>query len=186
MQIIELPLQERIKVGGRSHMAIVDYTDLSATAGTGKTLTFGTYQARDIIERFIADLVTPFDGGATSGLTVKVGYNGASVDDDDAFIPSTQLHLDSTEILAFNGCPPVVDATAVDQTYSTEESTVVNSLRTIVNQLRAVLGLAALEAGTIEAVFTSAGANMTDLTTGRARFYFNWIRLTDLHDINGL
>jgi hypothetical protein len=184
MEIIELPLQERIKLGGRSHMAVIDYTDLNTTDGTAKTLVLGTYAARDIIERFIYDLVTPFDGGATSALALKVGYNGAAVDDDDAFIPSTEIHADATEILASNGTPAAVDTALIDEAYSTSESTVIASLRTTVNALRAAAGLAAVEAGTIEAVLTATGGDLDLLTTGKIRIAFNWIRLPDMRGIN--
>lgn len=185
MLIIPLSIEERCKVGGRTHMGVVDYTDLSATAGTAKTLTFGTYAARDIIGRLIYDLVTPFDGGATSELTVKVGYNGTAVDDDDAFLPATSVHLDSTEILSSLGVPAVVDASVVDGTYGSQESTVIESLRTKLNALLALQGLAAVEAGTIEAIFTSTGANLTALTTGKIRFFFDWITLPEMRGING-
>ena len=185
MDIIALSLQERIKVGGRSHMAVIDYTDLSSTASTAKTLTLGTYAARDFIGRFLYDLVTPFDGGATSEMTLKIGYNGAAVDDDDAFLPATSVHVDATEILCANGAPAVVDTSTVDETYSTAESTVIASLRTKVNALIAVLGLAAVEAGTIEAIFTATGANLTALTTGKIRIFFDWITLPDMRGING-
>lgn len=183
MQVIELTLQERAKLGGRSHMAVIDYTDLQ-TAAASVTKTLGTYAARDIIERFIYDLVTPFDGGATSALAMKIGYNGAAVDDDDAFQPSVEIHVDATEVLAGNGTPPAVDTSTVDETYSTAESTVLASVRTIVNQLRAARGLAAVEAGTIEAVFTATGGNLSLLDTGKIRIYFNWIRLPELRGIN--
>lgn len=185
MQVIELSLEERVK-SGCSHLAIADYTDLNGTAGTGKTLTFFTYAARDVLGRLKMDLVTPFVGAAVTNLTVKVGYNGASVDDDDAFLPLTELAGVATEILAATATPAAPDASTVDETYSTAESTVVNSLRTVINNLRAALGLAAQEAGTVEAVFTSTGANLTALTAGRVKFFFDVVRLPDFRDINGL
>ncbi len=185
MQVIPLSIEESVKTGC-SHLAIVDFTDLNGTAGTGKTLTFFTYAARDVLGRLIMDLVTPFVGASVTNLTVKVGYNGATVDDDDAFLPLTELAGVATEILAATSTPAAVDTTTVDQTYSTEESTVINSLRTVVNNLRAALGLSAQEAGTIEAVFTSTGANLTALTAGRVKFYFKALTLLDLRDINAL
>lgn len=185
MQVIELSLEERVKTGC-SHLAVVDFTDLNTTAGTGKTLTFFNYVARDLLGRLKMDLVTPFVGASITNLTVKVGYNGATVDADDAFLALTELAGVATEILAANSTPAAVDTTTVDQTYSTEESTVINSLRTVVNKLRGALGLAAQETGTVEAVFTSTGANLTALTAGRVKFFFDVLRITDLRDINGL
>ena len=67
-------------------------------------LTVGSGVARDIVRGAWFDLVTPFDGGATSELTVQFGYDlAAGTDDADAFIAATSVHLDATEILASNG-----------------------------------------------------------------------------------
>lgn len=185
MLIIPLSIEERCKLGGRSHMAVVDFTDLNDTAGTAKTLTFGTYAARDIIGRLMFDLVTPAVGASITNLVCKVGYDGAAVDDDDAFLPSTELCAAGTEILAGMGVPSVVATDTVDGTYGTEESTVIGSLRTKLNALLALQGLAAVEAGTIEAVFTSTGANLTALTAFKIRFFFDWITLPEMRGING-
>lgn len=185
MIVKELSIQERVKTRC-SHVAEIDYTDLSDTADTSKTLTiFGGGLARDIVDRAMWDLVTAFDGGSTSGLLLDFGYNGASVDDADAFIDGVQLHADATEVLA--GCNNV-DApttTTVDETYATPESNALNDTRAAVNNLRAKI-YAAQEAYDLEAVFTAAGANLDTLTAGRVRIYFNLIRLPELRNINDL
>lgn len=176
MIVKPLQLEEQIKTKC-NYVAEIDYTDLVTTAGTSKTLVlFSTGQARDIVDRVLMDLVTPFDGGSTSGCVIDVGYNGASVDDADAFIDNIELHKDGTEILCDAGS---IVAGTVDETFAATEALVVNSLR-------AHQPFAAQEAYAIEAVFTGAGANFTETTTGRVRVYFNVIRLTDLRDINAL
>lgn len=176
MNVQLLSLEERIK-SGCSHVAVIDYTDLNGTAGTSKTLTpFSTGLARDIVSWAWFDLVTPFDGGSTSNLTIKFGYNGASVDDDDAFIDAQSIHLDSTEILAGAG---KIDTSTVDGTYGSQEQAVIESLRARVNKY------AAQETFSLEAVFTSSGANLSELTTGALRLYFNVIRPSELRGING-
>ena len=101
--IIELGLEERILTGA-SHCVRIDYEKLAETASTSVALTVGSGVARDIVRGAWFDLVTPFDGGATSELTVQFGYDlAAGTDDADAFIAATSVHLDATEILASNG-----------------------------------------------------------------------------------
>ena len=151
MIVVKLGQEEQLKTGC-SHLAVIDYADLSAAA-TSKVLTLYTYAANEIIERGMFDLVTKFDGGATSELTVKLGWNGASVDDDDGLIAAASLHYDATTILASRGTGS---------------------------------GLAAVEAGTIEATFTATGANTSTLTTGKVRVYFNVVKMKELRDINAL
>jgi hypothetical protein len=101
--IIELGLEERILTGA-SHCVRIDFNKLAETASTSVALTVGSGVARDIVRGAWFDLVTPFDGGATSELTVQFGYDlAAGTDDADAFIAATSVHLDATEILASNG-----------------------------------------------------------------------------------
>lgn len=175
MLITELALQERVKTGC-SHVAIIDYTDLNSTAGTTKALNlFDGGIARDIVDKVLVDLVTPFDGTSTTNLKLDVGYNlAAGTDDPDAFIDNIELHNDATEILADGGSIPVQ---TIDTTFGQPEADAITDLR-------ARRPFAAQEAFDIEALFTSTGANLTDLTSGRVRIYFNVIRLTSLRGIN--
>jgi hypothetical protein len=183
MQVNQLSLEERVKTGC-SHVATIDYTDLNTEGDTSKTLVlFAGGAARDIINRVMFDLVTAFDGTSTTSLLLDVGYNGASVDDDDAFIDGVELHNDATEILAACNNVDAPTTTTVDETYSTAESAALNGTRTAVNNLRAKI-YAAQEAFALEAKFTSVTANLDDLTSGRLRIYFNLIRLPDLRGIN--
>lgn len=168
---IELSLEERIKLDGATHKIVVDYTDLTDTAGTAKTLVLLPYLARDIVRLKAWDLVKTFDGGATSELTVKLGWNG-TVDDDDGLLLATSIHEDATEIL---GGASKANTATTDTTFGQQELDVLDSLRALFN------GLQAQDAGNIEAVFTSTGANLSTLTQGRVVFYIQRLRLTDSH-----
>lgn len=166
----ELMLEERIKFDGATHRIVIDYTDLTDTAGTAKTLQVLPYIARDIVRLKVFDLVKPFDGGSTSALNVIAGWNGGSVDDANGLLEATELHADATEILA--GAPNA-DASTVDGTYGAQEQAVIASLRAL------FAGLQAQEAGNIELVFTATGANLTALTQGKLFLYLQRIRLSD-------
>lgn len=175
MQVIKLASEEARKTGC-SHLAIIDFTDLNTTAAASKALTLYSGGAREIVDRAILDLVTPFDGGATSALKLDLGYNGATVDDADAFIDNIEVHQDATEILADAG---TVDPQTVDATYGAQEQAVIETLR-------ARRPYASLETFAIEALFTATGGNLTLLDTGKARIYFNVVKLSELRNINGL
>lgn len=166
---VPLQLEERIKTGA-SHRIQIDFTDLTDTAGTAKTLIVFPYIARDLIKDAWFDLVNPFVGTSITNLVFKFGWNGASVDDDNGLIESTEIASAGTEILAGRGR---VDAGTVDGTYGSAEAAVINSLRALFE------GLQAQEAGNLEVVFTATGANLSALTAGRLYLYFNRIRPTD-------
>lgn len=166
----ELTLEERIKLDGATHRITIDYTDLTDTAGTAKTLAVLPYQARDILRLKGWDAATLFDGGSTSDLTIKLGHNGATIDDDDSLLEAVSCHADGTY---FVGGAAKSAADTVDQTFATPEATVVNSLRALFN------GLQAQEAGNLEVICTSTGANLSTLTQGRVYLYVQRIRLND-------
>ncbi len=166
-------MEERVKTGC-SHRAVVSYTDLTDTAGTAKTLVLLPYIARDIFNFAFFDLVKTFDGGATSELTVAVGWNGATTDDADGLIEAKSIHEDATEILADAGS---IDGSTTDTTFGAQELAVLNSLR-------ARRAYAALDAGNIEAVFTATGANLTTLTQGLLHIYLNRIRPTEIRPLS--
>lgn len=156
MDTIPLMNQEQL-LTGCSHARRLPLADilalaLAAGATTALTIDISDYVARDVVDKAMFDLVTPFDGGATSELTVKFGYNGVAVDDDDAFIAATSVHADSTEILASVGTGT---------------------------------RFAAQEAGKLQLILTSTGANISALTAGEIILYFNQIRLPQLRGING-
>lgn len=173
MQVIPLSNEERIKTRC-SHLAIVDFSDLTDTAGAAKTFQVFPYIPRDIVDFAFYDLVQTFDGGATSDLTVQFGYNGVSVDDADSLIEAKSIHQDGTEILADAGS---IAGTTVDGTYGTEEAAVIGSLR-------ARRAIAFQEGGNLELVFTATGGNLTALTQGLLHVYYNVIRPTDIRPLS--
>ena len=131
----------------------------------------------DCIEHWpdFIDLIAGFVGASVTNLAATLGYNGATVDDADAFIESTELATAGTELLVAAGS---IATGTVDETYATTEAAVVNSLRARVN------GLQAQEAGTVELVLTSTGANLSALTAGKLRCYFNVVEVSKLRGIN--
>jgi hypothetical protein len=167
--IQQLTLEEQVKTGA-SHRAIVDYTDLTDTAGTAKTLVLMPYQARDLIRLAGFDLVKTFEGPSVTSLTAWLGWNGSSVDDANGLLESTELCAVGTEIL---GGAPKADASTVDTSFGQPETDVINSLRALFN------GLQAQEAGNIEIVLTSTGANLTVLTQGKLFVYLKLTRFND-------
>lgn len=159
---------------GWTHKWIVDFAGLVAAGETtGVTLELkASIAARSFIERIDYNLITSFDGGATSELTLKLGYDLASgTDDDDAFLAAASLHADSTPVPTRVSPAAAIDTSTVDQTYATEESTVLASLRTEVNKLLQTVRRFFNVAWDFEAVFTATGANMSTLTQGEVHIY---------------
>lgn len=137
---------------GFTHRFEVSYTDLSSTASTAVAVALAAYVAGRGVTGAAFKLVTPFDGGATSALAMKVGHNGASTDDDDSLIASVEVHLDATEVLYGDGTGAAFAA--------------------------ARTGYFPLDAGSYEATFTATGANLTALTTGEVHIYLNIVDLS--------
>lgn len=191
MSLTTVPLmnQEQLLTGCayRMRIPVADLVAAAAAAGSTTSITIDVmaYLPRDIVNLAFFDLVTPFDGGATSELTLKFGYNGATVDDDDAFIAARSIHADATEILADAGSVTAIGTETVDGTYDADTATVINALRVTANELRARRFFAAQEAGTLQLILTSTGANLSALTAGEVVLYFNLIRLSAIRGING-
>lgn len=120
-----------------NRVARITFSDISAaaTSFTGQLST--DVPARSLIKGFAHDIITPFTGGAGTNLTIKVGHNGAAVDDDDAYIAATEINSAGTEILCAVGAGA-------------------NNVGGYMN----------VEATNIEAVFTATGANTSTLTAG--------------------
>ena len=105
------------------------------------------FAAGDEVGQIRAHVITPFDGGDTSSLDAKIGYNlAAGSDDDDAFLTSAQSewHVDSTETLNLLG------AGASN-----------------------ALGYKFMENGNLELTLTAVGANLDAITTGEVHIYGN-------------
>lgn len=181
----KLLLDERLGLPNTPNFGVdIDYTDLNGTAATTKILTLSAYAARHVIGGFSFDLITPFVGASITNLVLDVGYDGATVDLQTAFITGQELCAAGYRV-ADDGFLAAVDTQTVDGTYGTAESDVINSLRTRVNALR-LRTLAAQETGNITALFTATGANLSALTAGKIRLFFRQHNLRDFRNVNAL
>lgn len=136
---------------GFTHRWKITYADLSAAATTESVELVGDLVAGDMVESVYYDLITPFDGGATSELTIQVGYDLATgTDDPDAFIAAASVHADATAIA--NG----------------------------LNTGAAKGGYAPYEAADMDILFTSTGANISVLTAGEVWVYARVRRAANL------
>ena len=171
-QIKELTMEERLKTKC-THLAEVDSDYLKTLAGATATLQLFPYQARDIIDFALLDLVTPFAGAGLTAFKANLGYNNATLTDRaDAFL--FNLELSASPVLADAGS---ADPAVLDSTYGAQELAVLDTLR-------ARRPFAAQESGNLELVLAATGANLSALTAGRVRVFFNVIRLAGLRPIN--
>ena len=116
---------------------------------------------------------TLFDGGATSELVAKIGWDlGSGTDDDDGFLADTSLHADATYVKFGPVAIADVSTETVDETYGTQESTVLASLRTKLNPVLKRDVKVFNDTCTINVIWTSTGANLTALTAGQVKFFF--------------
>lgn len=154
MHITKLSAEET-RESGFTHKAAITYADLVATAGTSKALVILSGLVAGFLVRAAAfRLVSGFVGTSITALTLKVGYNGASVDDDDGLIESASVCTANSPILAG-------DATGA--VFATKRT-----------------GFAPQEAAAIEALFTATGANFTALTAGVVHVYLSVSDLSKL------
>lgn len=154
-----LSLQEQAN-SGFTHKLTIPYTDLTGTAGTAKTIALMTLAAGQFVAGGAFYMSTTYtDGAATlSSLTLKIGLDFASgsptADDDDCLLEATELEATGTEIIAkdFNGA-----------SFATKRT-----------------GEACCEAATMNAIFTSTGANLSTLTAGSVTIFLKVVDLTKL------
>jgi hypothetical protein len=141
---------------GFTHKAIITYADVAAIAGatTAGVIDLDTYTAGTAFTAAAYKVVTAFDGGSTSALSLDVGWNGGTTDDADGLIAAQEIHVDATEILYGLGDGAAFAANAT--------------------------GYIALDAGDLEATFTSTGANLSTLTAGEVHIYWRKTDFTKL------
>jgi hypothetical protein len=168
MTVSPISVHDAMLLGGGTHLVKIGYADLNGTASTAKTQTIISAIPAGSRFRFIGGrVVTAFDGGAISELTLKLGYNLTSgTDDDDAYLAATSICGAATEILNTPEEITDVDSSTVDNTYGQQENDVITSLRTKLNLVLKGLGTSHNQAWDLEGVFTSTGANLTALTAG--------------------
>ncbi len=154
MKVITLSAEEK-RQSGYSHVIEIINTDLNAAA-TAQTIDLVTgLTAGAIVTAAAMRLVTPFSGGAGSGLLLEVGWDlTAGTDDPDGFINDYEINLAGTEILAADG-----------------NGAAFATLRT---------GFAFQETGKITATFTATGANLSTLTAGKVAIFLSIFDLDDL------
>jgi hypothetical protein len=170
--VLAVPLTHAEQIRTKcSHVQVVKYTDLTDTAGTTKTLEIFTGRSKQGIGRVFIVIDTNFDGGATTDLTVKPILNASTGTDKD-LLAAVSIHEDATEVPS----SPALIATVVDGTYGAQEQAVIDLLtgRTpiMVN-----------EAWTLDLLFTSTGANLSTLTSGKLLVFFEVIDLTGFAQI---
>lgn len=92
MDVVKLPLETQALLGA-NYAAIIDYTDLSDTAGLTKTLTTNI-PANAMVQGVCHTLIEDFVSATASSLVYTVGDGS----DADFHLTSTQLEQSDTEI----------------------------------------------------------------------------------------
>ena len=186
MDILRLSALETVAALGATHVARITYSDLTDTAATTKTVTLLASIAANTLFRYVGHvLITDFDGGATSELTMAVGYDLSSgTDDVDGFQTATSVHADGTEVDVTPELVTDVDTSTVDATYGTEESTVIASLRTKLNLLLKQQPRSFITTWDLECAFTATGANLSTLTSGEVLVLFALVDLDPIERAN--
>lgn len=162
MKILPLPDQTRLE-SGFSHKVIVDYTDLSGTAATTKTLTFfpdstsSGMTAGSAILRTGMQMITPFVGTSITAVTLTLG---------DGATAARYIAAASTDLVtaaATNTKEQVASGTGAPYAYTGKN---------VADGNNKLLGL-----------FTATGANLTALTAGKVEIYFCLVDMAGLSDV---
>lgn len=191
MKVQELGIEEMARIGA-THRVVITSDDIngtgtgygalsaaSAAATTGTLTPFGQL-ASSYQTQFVAGyLKTAFDGTSSTALTLTLGYDLASGTDKSAgYLAALSLHNDNSPITYFPLEIADGDASAVDQTYGTQESAALTTAIGNINTLIKATRKAFAAAQTLQALFTSTAANLTDLTSGEVHLYFRVIDLS--------
>jgi len=148
----ELTEQEKAATGF-THKYVVKYTDTDDAATTA-AVKLDSYTAGTLFTAAGYRLVTAYeDTSPSSSISLNVGWNGATTDDDDGLLDNYQLAADQTEVFFGDG-----------------NGAAFATLRT---------GYAALDAGDLEATFNST-ANLSTLTAGEVHIFVGKVDLTKL------
>lgn len=139
---------------GFSHKFYVPYTDFTGFAATSGAVVLGPYTAGTLIDKAAFRVSEQWNapGATMTNLTLDVGHNGATTDDDDSLINGIEIHEDATEVL-----------------YGDGNGAAFATLRT---------GYAAADAGNLEMTLTATGANLSTLTSGAIHIYVHMVDLT--------
>lgn len=149
-----LSVEEQAKTGF-THKSVITYSDIATAGGaaTAVSMDLLPYTAGTAFQAAAYKIVgAGFVGPSVTNLTVAVGWNGATTDDADGLITATEVATAGTEILYLLGNGAAFAANAT--------------------------GYVALDAGSIQAVFTATGANLNVLTAGEIHVYLKMVDLT--------
>jgi hypothetical protein len=150
-----LSLEEQSKTGF-THKSVLTYSDIATLGGaaTAVSIDLLPYVAGDAFQACAYKIVgTGFVGPSVTNLTVELGWNGATTDDPNGLIEASEIATAGTEVLYLLG-NGVAFATKVT-------------------------GYVALDAGTIQTVFTATGANLNVLTAGEIHIYVKKVSLAN-------
>lgn len=150
---------------GFTHKFVITFEDLNdaaiADASTG-AIQLLPYALGTAIQAVAVLLTTAFSGGSGTGLTLSLGYNGDTADDDDAFLRAKEVNAAGTEILGSTG-----DGAAFGEVDETPTGSILT-------------GFLALESGWLEATFAPTGEATTGLTAGEVHIFVKASDLTKL------
>ena len=145
---------EETREYGFTHKAEITYADLTAAATTQALTIFSGLAAGQLVKEAAFRLVAAFSGGSASALTLKVGWNNATLTDDPVGLIAAAELLSSSKLLAGDGTGAAFAA--------------------------ARTGFAPQESATIEALFTATGANVSTVTAGEVHVYLAVVDLSKL------
>jgi hypothetical protein len=171
MKIFELGIEAMARFGV-THRFEITYADLTAAATTQTITLLNNLAIGSKVENVSFRVPTLFDGGSTSDLGLEIGYDLTSgTDDPNGLMESHTIHADGTYVKA--GPVPVadVDTGTVDDTYGSAENGVLTSARTKLNTLLRRGPRVFSDTGSLTALFTATGANLSTLTAGEVHIY---------------
>lgn len=151
MDIIQLSGAEQARTGF-THKFTIGYADLT-TAGAAHTVALLTLANGQGIRGGAFRLASGWVGASVTNVTIKIGWDAATgSDDDDGLLEAVELATAGTEILAgdFTGAA-----------FATKRT-----------------GYFAVEAATINAIFTATGANINVCTAGQVEVFLSVVDLT--------
>lgn len=191
MKVQELGIEEMARTGA-THRVIIKAEDingvgtgygaLSAAAAASTTGTLNPFGAlaAGVLSQFVAGfLKTAFVPASATALTLTSGYDLVSgTDKASGYQTAVSVCSGATPISYFPQEIADVDDSAADATFGAPELAVVNATTIAVNKLIRLVRKPFAVANTVQVLFTSSTANLTDFVgAGEVHLYY---RLWDL------
>ena len=129
---------------GFTHHFMIEYSDLTAAATTQTVALLENLPIGTLVDKAAMYLETGFVGPSITNLLVEVGHDSAA-DDPDSLLAGYEIATAGTEILAGDG-----------------DGAAFAAART---------GYAFVAAGSLTALFTATGANLSVLTSGKVHLF---------------